>query len=75
MAEAWPEVRVAQQEAPEEPQDGAPSRRLQRSRTLRMRLMTIHRSPIGQFNFNSLLMIFYIIKVTNSNFVGCEALS
>jgi hypothetical protein len=30
---------------------------------------------IGSINFNSLLMIFYIIKVTNSYFVCCDTLS
>jgi hypothetical protein len=38
-------------------------------------VVTNHRSPIGWLNFNSPLMIFYIIEVTNSNFVGCDALS
>jgi hypothetical protein len=29
----------------------------------------------GYISFNSLLIFFYIIKVTNSNFAGCDALS
>jgi hypothetical protein len=40
--------------------------KLQRSPMSRTRSVTSHRSPIGYINFNSFLMIFYIIKVTNS---------
>jgi hypothetical protein len=59
---AWPKLRVAQQEAPEESNiedegDDQPQ--------------VIYKLVQFYFTFND----FYLIKITNSNFAGCEALS
>jgi hypothetical protein len=72
---AWLEDGAAKQEAPEELRVIATQQEAPKGRRPRMRLMTSHKSHTGQINFNSHLMIFYIIKEMNSNFAGCDALS
>jgi hypothetical protein len=47
MAGALSELEAAQQDSPEELEDGATQQEALKGRTVRMRLMTSHRSPTG----------------------------